>query len=66
MVRLMRGNGDRALGPKDAKAQVEKKRYLRIGGRFCHALKIIFKCLTLNNLVPMQDWHCECIFEGNP
>jgi hypothetical protein len=61
VLRLIRGNGQRALGPKDARAYVGKKRYLQSEGRFCRVLEVLTKCLTLNQLGPMQDWHCECV-----
>ncbi len=61
VLRLIRGNGERALGPRDARAYVGKKRYLQYEGRICRVLEVLIKCFTLNQLGAMPDWQCECV-----
>lgn len=61
VLRLIRGNGERVLGPRDTAADVGKKRYLPSEERFCRVLEVLIKCFNLRQLSRTQDWHCECV-----
>lgn len=61
VLRLKRGNGGRALGPRGAFAYCGKKRYRQPEDSICRLLETALNCLTLNQLNPMEDWHGKCV-----
>ena len=61
VLRLIHGNGWRALGLRDTRAYVGKKRYLSYEGRFCRVLEALVKPCNLSQLDLTTDWQCECV-----
>jgi len=61
VLRLIRGNGWRALGLRDTRAYVGKKRYLQSEGPFCRVLEALVKSSNVSQLDLTTDWQCECV-----
>lgn len=61
VLRLIRGNGQRVLGPRDTRAHCGKKRYLAHKARFGRVLEVVVKCSNFSQLGPKPDWQYACV-----